>query len=109
MGIKPQVLAITVHPNSLGTWVDSNSQYRLIKPQQLQLTALDWWQAEEGTRYPIAWQLDYLPQGKSWRIQAVIPNQLMDLSVKYWEGAVDVYTVDGKTPLGRGYLEMTGY
>jgi predicted secreted hydrolase len=31
----------------------------------------------------------------------------MDLSVVYWEGAVDV--LDGGKPVGRGYLEMTGY
>ena len=63
------------HPNSLGTWVNSNSQYRLIKPQQLQLTPLDWWQANDGTRYPIEWRLDYAVLEQSWRVKAVIPNQ----------------------------------
>jgi len=97
------------HPNSLGTWVDSNSQYRTITANELKLTALDWWLANDGTRYPVEWRLDDPSRDESWLIKAVIPNQLMDLSVKYWEGAVDVYPIDGGTLVGRGYLEMTGY
>jgi predicted secreted hydrolase len=37
-----------------------------------------------------------------------MPNQELDVSVRYWEGAVQVKTPDGKT-IGRGYVELTGY
>ncbi|EHQ51756.1 secreted hydrolase-like protein [Ectothiorhodospira sp. PHS-1] len=40
-------------------------------------------------------------------IRAVRPDQEMDLSVRYWEGAVDVLEAGEVT--GRGYVEMTGY
>lgn len=97
------------HPNSLGTWVDKNSRYQVITPEQIKLTPLSWWQSAHGSRYPIAWQLDYLPLNKSWRVEAVLADQLMDLSVTYWEGAVNIYDTASGSPVGRGYLEMTGY
>jgi predicted secreted hydrolase len=34
----------------------------------------------------------------------------MDVSVKYWEGSVNVSGIkDGKNILGSGYVELTGY
>ena len=38
-------------------------------------------------------------------VQALLDDQLMDHSVHYWEGAVEV----SGSHAGRGYLEMTGY
>ena len=37
-----------------------------------------------------------------------MPNQELDVSVRYWEGAVRVENPDG-TLQGRGYVELTGY
>ncbi len=42
---------------------------------------------------------------QEWRIRAVLDDHLMDLSVPYWEGAVDVQNLEG-TVVGRGILEM---
>ena len=39
-----------------------------------------------------------------------MPDQELDVSVRYWEGAVRIEgTVDGETVSGHGYVEMTGY
>jgi len=40
-------------------------------------------------------------------VRPVLADQELDTSVRYWEGAVDVAR-DG-TPVGRGYVELTGY
>ncbi len=37
----------------------------------------------------------------------VLADQELDVTVRYWEGAVDVLQ-DGE-PVGRGYVELAGY
>jgi predicted secreted hydrolase len=50
-----------------------------------------------------------LPTVGALRISALMPAQLMDLSVRYWEGAVTVHAPGNAAEIGQGYLEMTGY
>lgn len=99
----------TAHANSAGSWVTPAGNKIPIKPQDMTLTPLAWWEDPAGARYPIRWQLDYKPRQVSWIVEAAIPDQLMDLTVKYWEGAVRVLDASTRDELGRGYLEMTGY
>jgi predicted secreted hydrolase len=40
------------------------------------------------------------------RTEAVLQDQWMDLSLPYWEGAVDVSDAVTGEAAGRGYLEM---
>ena len=43
-------------------------------------------------------------------IDPVLPDQELDASVRYWEGAVDVNgRRAGEAVEGRGYVELTGY
>ena len=41
-------------------------------------------------------------------INALVDDQTIDLSVRYWEGLVEVTSPAGDR-LGRGYMELTGY
>jgi predicted secreted hydrolase len=45
----------------------------------------------------------------SWHIRALLAAQEMHLSVRYWEGAVEVRQEPSGDLLGSGYLEMAGY
>jgi len=39
-----------------------------------------------------------------------IPDQELNLTFTYWEGAVKIHGVqNGETILGNGYVELTGY
>jgi predicted secreted hydrolase len=39
-----------------------------------------------------------------------LPDQEMDVSFTYWEGAVRIAgTADGETVTGNGFVELTGY
>jgi len=61
-----------------------------------------------GRKLPLNWQID-LPQiNRQLTIEALHPDQWMDVDFPYWEGAV---TVSGNGPenRGRGYMELTGY
>ena len=65
--------------------------------------------------WPVAWRLTLNgSEGEAERtpetllVQAAFPDQAMELSVRYWEGVVDVTTADGQAA-GSGYMELTGY
>ncbi len=97
----------SAHSSSKGIWVNANGRYQAIAPEEIQLTPLDWWTAPNGSKYPIRWRMG--THDKDWIVEAAIANQWMNVSIKYWEGAVVIYDRDDKKPVGRGYLEMTGY
>jgi predicted secreted hydrolase len=91
------------HPNSLGNWTDADAGQSLITPGRIELTELEYWTSPAGVRYTTAWRLQL--DGQIWQIRAVLPDQWMNLSIPYWEGAVDILNMDG-TAAGRGFLEM---
>ncbi len=91
------------HPNSSGNWTDAAARQTLINPADIVLEELETWTSPSGVAYTTAWSLQYA--GNNWRIAAVVDDQLMALSIPYWEGAVDVLNENGAR-VGRGYLEM---
>lgn len=93
--------------NSQGKWIDRSGESIPIRHQDMELKVLEEWQSDAGQRYPIRWRMDYAAQARSWILQAAVKDQLMDLAVKYWEGAVEIYDPVSKKLVGRGYLEMT--
>ncbi|MEE8583569.1 MAG: lipocalin-like domain-containing protein [Acidobacteriota bacterium] len=71
-----------------------------------------WESPASGDRYPVQWTLQIPAQELRLQIVALLDDQenrsrlLPDLD--YWEGAVKVLDEQG-IPLGRGFVEMTGY
>jgi predicted secreted hydrolase len=92
------------HPGSGGNWTDLNAQQTPVTPAQVQLEPLQSWRSPQGIDYTVAWRLHYADQ--VWRIEAVLENQLMDVSFVYWEGAVVIRDESSGATIGRGYLEM---
>lgn len=73
-------------------------------------TVLERWTSDAGTTYPVRWRLQVPAHNVDVTVTAAFPDQVMDVSVRYWEGAVTVEGTSQGTPVtGRGYLEMTGY
>ncbi len=69
-----------------------------------------WTSAHSGTRYPSRWRLQLPALSLSVDVTPVIDDQELDLSVRYWEGAVSVTgTNAGRDIQGSGYVELTGY
>ena len=100
-------LAQQADDNSAGSWIDRQGRRRAIGRSEIQLAVLSEWQSPSGQPYPVRWRMDYLPAGRSWVIQAAVEDQLMDLAISYWEGAVEVLDAQSMQLVGRGYLEMT--
>jgi predicted secreted hydrolase len=94
-------------PHSSGSLSDAGGLQRRLDPSQVTLTPLASWSAGDR-RYPIEWRLQLLNEPHPWRVRALLADQEMRLSVRYWEGAVDVIDEVSGKPLGRGYLEMAG-
>lgn len=68
-----------------------------------------WVSPETGIRYTVAWRLQVPRLGIDLAVRPRMPGQELDLSVRYWEGAITVDGErDGTTVTGVGYAEHAG-
>jgi predicted secreted hydrolase len=90
---------------SKGVLVDRDGGKQALTLADVELAEQRWWTADDGTRYPVAWRLSLPAHGIALDVVAAFDAQEMDVTVRYWEGAVDISGTHG----GVGYLEMSGY
>ena len=63
-----------------------------------------------GGEYPARWRLSVPKAQLVLEVVPVLADQELSVSIRYWEGAVDVGgTRADKAVTGRGYVELTGY
>ena len=79
-----------------------------------------WKSPASGASYPVQWTIDLpalvidagLPARTSFTVRALLDAQELDsrnsTGAIYWEGLSELLNQSGQ-PIGRGYLEMTGY
>ncbi|MCG9713884.1 carotenoid 1,2-hydratase [Shewanella insulae] len=77
---------------------------RNIASSGITIKATDW-QKIDGASYPIAWQITIPSEQLNLSVSPLNPDSLMPLSVRYWEGPIQV----SGSHLGQGYMELTGY
>ena len=66
--------------------------------------------ARGGYRYPARTRLRVPKADLELEVTPRLPDQELEVSVRYWEGAVEARgTARGLAVTGRGYLELTGY
>ncbi len=96
---------------SYGAVVLPNGRVNKLDFDQVQLDILDTWQSTgSGVIYPCAWRLRVPEHAIDLTIRPAVAAQELDLSFRYWEGAVEFDgAVDGSDVYGRGYVELTGY
>jgi predicted secreted hydrolase len=69
-----------------------------------------WTSPRGGTRYPGLWRIRVPSAALDVVVTPLLRDQELDLSVRYWEGAVRVSgMVDGRAVGGSGYVELVGY
>jgi predicted secreted hydrolase len=91
---------------SEGVIVGPDGSTQRLARSDVSIEVLDTWTSPDGTHtYPVEWTLRVPDEEIDLRIASIIPNQELEVSVRYWEGAV---RVEGSAS-GRGYVEMTGY
>jgi predicted secreted hydrolase len=96
---------------SAGTLVGSDGAVRVLRAGDVELSALEEWvSSATGARYPVVWSLRVPGAGLNLVIEPLLPDQELDLSVRYWEGAVHAAgSWQGDALTAVGYVELTGY
>jgi predicted secreted hydrolase len=82
-----------------------------LSVREFEIEPRRWWTSPATqVRYPVAWSIEIPSQGLSLDVTPRLDGQEIDLSVRYWEGAVHADgRAGGETVTGRGYLELAGY
>ncbi len=94
-----------------GTLIDVKGEAFHLDRSAFEVEVLDRWTSPAtSARYPSEWRIRVA--GLDLRVTAVVADQenrsRLPRGVFYWEGAVSVETFEG-TPIGHGFVEMTGY
>lgn len=98
-------------PYSTGTLITSDGETETLGQKDINLQVVDHWVSPvSGARYPVAWRLSNPERGIDLSVNVLIREQEMNVSVRYYEGAIEITGVLQEEPVsGYGYVEMTGY
>jgi len=98
-------------PFSGGSLLAADGSTVALEPDMVELAVIDYWRSRSsGVSYPVAWRLNIPEQNMELEVTPYLPDQEIDLSVRYWEGAVSVSgQANGASIAGNGYLELAGY
>jgi predicted secreted hydrolase len=93
-----------------GTLRRADGKTRAFSPVEVRFTPQrEWRSPRTGVRYPVSWQVE--AAGEKLTIEPLMDDQEHDARASsggiYWEGAVRALRAE--KPVGRGYLELTGY
>jgi predicted secreted hydrolase len=95
---------------AFGSIRDAAGALTVLGPTEVAFTPLRQWRSPStGIVYPVAWRVR--AGGREVTIEAMMDDQEYDARetsrLVYWEGAARAFEDD--EPVGRGYLELTGY
>ncbi len=96
---------------SQGTLIFADGSTQRLGAGDFSIEVLDHWKSPHtGGTYPAGWRVQVPAAGLNLTIQPLIADQELNVSIRYWEGAVRVRGErNGAGVLGRGYVELTGY
>jgi predicted secreted hydrolase len=97
--------------NSSGSFVLADNSKISLKEHDVTIKTLNSWKSPHSKiTYPSRWHLAVPGQNLEVEVNPLINNQELNVSYRYWEGAVSVNgTKNGKPISGQGYVELTGY
>lgn len=93
-------------PFSAGVVIGPDGATRHLDAGAFDIEVLDHWQSPDGPRYPARWRVRVPSVEGPLTVTPVRADQELDVSVQYWEGAVDVTRDDER--VGVGYVELAG-
>ncbi len=98
-------------PASSGSIVAPDGASRTLTFRDFSMEVLDRWRSpRSGARYPSRWRLRIPSEELDLTVTPLLAGQELDVSFRYWEGAVAVEGTHRGAPVtGRGYVELTGY
>ncbi len=103
----------SVTPQSSGSLVNPDGSVTYLRRSDFAIEKTATWHSPHtGGTYPSGWRVKIASHDVDLVLAPTVADQELagtSTGVSYWEGAVDVLDASGKTPLGVGYVEMTGY
>lgn len=101
----------SVDPFSSGVWVPREGEPRILSAQDFTIRVHDTWKSpHSGAEYPSRWTVAVPSQQLELHIRPYLPDQELNVSYSYWEGAVQIDgQVESQAVSGSGYVELTGY
>jgi predicted secreted hydrolase len=101
----------TTDPFNSGTFVESDGTTRSLGPDDVRYEPVRVWNSpRSGAAYPVEWRLLVAPLDLELEVTPLLDASELDVTVRYWEGAIRVRGRQGEIPIsGLGFLEMTGY
>ena len=101
----------TADPFSQGMLVSISGAGRRLTAKDVQLDVEDQWRSPRtGVQYPSRWRLRVPRAHLDLTIEPYLADQELDVSVRYWEGAVGAHgSAQGKPVSASGYVELVGY
>ena len=96
----------TPGPQSAGTLIDTEGSSRTLAIDAFTIDVLATWKSpKSGVVYPARWRIRVPSAELDLEVSPALADQELDLTFRYWEGAVDV----AGSQRGRGYVELVGY
>jgi predicted secreted hydrolase len=97
--------------NSSGSFVLTDSTKISLKGQDVTIKILDSWKSPHSKiNYPSRWRLEVPARNIELEVVPLINDQELNVSYRYWEGAVSVKGTKNAKPIsGQGYVELVGY
>ena len=101
----------SVDPYSSGTLVTADASTIQLDESDFVIEVIERWESpDSGADYPAGWMITIPSQDLSLQVIPLQPNQELNLTYIYWEGAVEVRgEYKGRPAAGKGYVELTGY
>ncbi|MGH8129707.1 MAG: lipocalin family protein, partial [Steroidobacteraceae bacterium] len=96
---------------SKGALILSDGSRIALSVREFALEPRRWWTSPAtGVRYPVGWSIEIPSLELSLDVVPRLEEQELDLSIRYWEGAVLAKGRQGGARVtGQGYLELAGY
>jgi predicted secreted hydrolase len=98
-------------PVSSGMLINADGSTRPLTREEFVFKSVENWRSpKSGVTYPMDWDIRVPSIDLTLRATAKIREQEMNISTRYWEGAVALKgSAGGEAITGNGYIELTGY
>jgi predicted secreted hydrolase len=97
----------SIDTHSAGALIDKDGSIINLESSEFDIKVLDSWESPDtGVLYPSKWHVSIPEYAVDLTVTPYQPNQELNLSFIYWEGAV---SISGGGLSGNGYVELTGY
>lgn len=77
-------------PHNYAVWINKDGTKKIIAFSSLIILNKNFWQSNQSHRYVTQWEIEIPEKELKINVNAIMPNQLVNGAIPYWEGAVKV-------------------